>query len=765
MKTNLKRQAKAVTNLKRNFVTAWVYLLGVFFVLAGCENIINNPETGTPQGAAGNVVVSIDSGAERSLMPDTNGLGITQYVLTFSGSGSHGPETTTLGALIRVSLAPGNWTITAQAKAGATVKAEGTWAGMVNANETTSVSITLLPKIGSGTGTLAYTVTFPSGGTGTLTLNSVTETGPAGADDPVSLTSGQAGTKTLAAGFYRLNIRIQNASGQVAGIAEAVHVYAGLTTSANYTFAAGDFGDILSPSAPRVSAGNAQLTVTWEAVSGAAAYAVYHGTSDNSASAVQFGADVSATTVTITGLTNGTLYYVWVKAKNADGNTSGFSPSTSGKPGNLITTAAGLQGISMTGSYALGADITLTNWTPLGSEASPFKGSLEGNGYTINLQGFSSTALSSNTYVGIFAYMKGDSASAKAEIKNLRINSTVNASSSLLAPQNVGLVTGNAENAVIDRVTLSGSFGYQSSQNNSSQVVFLGGVAGRIGAGAVIKDSTSAMSMDIRPSGGGSAVYNYIGGFVGMFSNGGGIENCHNTAAVSATSTVAASQVFVGGIANSEYSMNTGYRGYIIDCSSTGNITGSAMGSWTYVGGIAATLVGDGGDMANDSNTTRMLRCYASGIIDNSQTSSGFPYIGGIVAYNYYGALVSQCYFSGTVQGKTATYTGGIAGYNSQTTDHNSRIEDCYVAGAVNLGGGVVGQNQVNAYIRRCYSRAPGKPIAGSNANTAEDAIANCVTLEDYDPKPAKAYYEGLGWNFSTVWKMGGDGYPHLQWE
>jgi hypothetical protein len=131
-------------------------------------------------------------------------------------------------------------------------------------------------------------------------------------------------------------------------------------------------------------------------------------------------------------------------------------------------------------------------------------------------------------------------------------------------------------------------------------------------------------------------------------------------------------------------------------------------------------------------------------------SAAGFPYAGGIVGYNYYGALVSQCYFQGNVLSNTdGNYTGGIAGYNSQFDGHNSRIEDCWSYGTVrglHNAGGIVGQNQIHTYVKNCYSRArvitldtcdknapstnPGLGgIAGFNASELEDSISGCVAL------------------------------------
>jgi hypothetical protein len=58
---------------------------------------------------------------------------------------------------------------------------------------------------------------------------------------------------------------------------------------------------------------------------------VWYGTTSYSALAAQYGADVTGLSATISRLTNGTVYYVWVKAKNS-GGTSDFSLPASGTP-------------------------------------------------------------------------------------------------------------------------------------------------------------------------------------------------------------------------------------------------------------------------------------------------------------------------------------------------------------------------------------------------------------------------------------------------
>jgi len=397
----------------------------------------------------------------------------------------------------------------------------------------------------------------------------------------------------------------------------------------------------------------------------------------------------------------------------------------------------------LSANYLLMNNITLENWLPIGDEENPFTGVFDGNENKITLNSFSEMALSGKTYLGVFGYVQGASASAKAAIKNLTIESSVNAASTMATGQAIGLVAGCAEMAEIKNITLSGIFSF-----GSQKTIFAGGAAGLIsGEGTTVKNSNSSLTMNIVPgSGDGLAevTYNYIGGFVGMFRNGAGIENCHNTGNVTADNVASAvgGQVFVGGVAGgSNYAMSINYHGYIKDSSFTGTVIGRSKGNWTFAGGIAGTTVG--GNVNNNLTTTRVERCFVTGTVSNQGDQAGFPYIGGIVAYNYYGALVSQSYFSGTIFSggtKSPSACGGVVGYHSQiTAPNNSRVEECYSSGTANINNGahVVGTTAGSALTpERCYT----------------------VT----SPQP-QTYY--AGWNFTNVWKMGADGYPQLMWQ
>ena len=111
-----------------------------------------------------------------------------------------------------------------------------------------------------------------------------------------------------------------------------------------------------------------------------------------------------------------------------------------------ITDEAGLKAIANdpSGSYVLAADITLTGqWTPLGTEASPFTGTFDGGGHSI--KGLTVTASSDLDNSGLFGYAKG------ATLKNVSI-----IGAKVDGDEHVGILLGNAKQVNISGVMTSG---------------------------------------------------------------------------------------------------------------------------------------------------------------------------------------------------------------------------------------------------------------------------------------------------------------------
>ncbi|MDR2499548.1 MAG: cadherin-like beta sandwich domain-containing protein [Treponema sp.] len=545
----------------------------------------------------------------------------------------------------------------------------------------------------------------------------------------------------------------------------------------------------------------------------------------------------------------------------------------------LIASAADLakigvaDGWPLAGKYILDADLTLADWTPVGGSlwnsvdtpldgsSTPFSGSFDGQGHTITLQSLAPASYAvDKSYLGIFSGIKG-APEHKASVKNLRIVSQVDITSSPASSgQAIGLVAGYTENAEISGVTLSGAFKFTSAAKN----VYAGGLVGYAQKGTVIKDCESGMNVTLTGGAGGgfvaSSFYNFAGGFVGIFKDGVEITNCRMTGNVTGLGSAAESQIFTGGIAGgSYYAFTTESQGSISYCSNTGDVYAAVDGFWAWTGGITGVVCGDGG--GGFEETTKVYRCWASGAVTSVAKAGQWPYTGGIAGYIYYGGLAAECYFTGTVTsmgkdgGEVNDYTGGIAGYLSKETGHNSALRDCWSAGTVNgrvNAGGIAGQHQVASKLYNCYSRstvtvsagagkkgsysqqgaggiagfcasggggdyaggfapaslyscvalnpsisapngferlgrvigdstgavehtfgwrgmsvtAGGGPARPFELRNAQDEVTNfSVDGEDCEEKPPQALYEGLGWDFVKVWKMGADGYPALRWQ
>jgi len=397
---------------------------------------------------------------------------------------------------------------------------------------------------------------------------------------------------------------------------------------------------------------------------------------------------------------------------------------------------------TLASEYLLVNNITLNNWRGVaGGSGEAFSGTFNGWGKTITLNGL---ALSGNdNTAGIFCRVEGN-AGLPALIQNLTVNADVLFEDFSSDRMYAGLVAGQAKYTNFEGITVQGEF---SAKNGG--MLFLGGIAARAES-SIIRGCTN--NADIDGFGrAASGAYNKIGGIAGEFIGGTEITDCHNTGNIKGETTGASSNVFVGGIAGgTDYGFSVAYYGKIEGCSSTGNVHAEGGTYWSWAGGIAGTIVGYGN---GTTERTRIVRSHASGRISINGPSGSWSYVGGIVAYNYFGALVEQCSFTGEVEVENIgvnDYAGGIAGYNSRLDGgRNSTVQDCWssgkVTGYVNAGG-IVGQNQLDAILRRCYSTmdvvvtAPPNTtasqanlgaggIAGYSASAETDGIANNAAL------------------------------------
>jgi hypothetical protein len=172
-----------------------------------------------------------------------------------------------------------------------------------------------------------------------------------------------------------------------------------------------------------------------------------------------------------------------------------------------------------------------------------------------------------------------------------------------------------------------------------------------------------------------------------------------------------------------QYYSTLGTNNYIINCSSTGEIS---TGSGGIVGANAAAMNGElfiigcsssgaiyseaGGIVGsnagiNGNNTKGIVRiksCYAYGSIVLDSEGNG---AGGIIGSNSGKFDIENCYYLGNIQG---TNSGGIVGSNP-CAEGLGGVTNCYSRGNImgtNAGGicGAINQNSCNFSIANCYT-------------------------------------------------------------
>lgn len=457
-----------------------------------------------------------------------------------------------------------------------------------------------------------------------------------------------------------------------------------------------------------------------------------------------------------------------------------YTTATVGFPGSgteadpyRIYSAEDLQGANKTGYYKLMNDIDLTSWI---NANSPTKGwvpiGLNSNDATyIDGDNHKVTGLWTNTaddYTGLFSnYSAG-------EIKNLTVE--VATGKKVKGGKYTGILIGRMANGIITNCTVKGDVegsqytggivGYANStpmsmleaEGKVTGTSYVGGLAGYVGGTSAI-DHCTATSTIIAT---GNA-----GGLVGE-ANGSGtaISNSHATATITVNGSGR-----VGGLAGNAAAPIS---------KSIADATITVSGSNSYVGGLVGYTTG------------KVELSFANGSVSATGTGSN---TGGLIGY-VSGTTVTNCYCTANVSG--TQYSAGLVAYALNTV-----VDKCYAKGnisGVDYGGGLVAQldgsnaslsNSVaaNNILSLSAQSSWGSRVIGGYKNGAPEPGENNYALSTMqvslngvpqtktdDPvegiaKPqadlmSAATYQGLGWNFSSVWGIdGGVSYPFLQWE
>jgi hypothetical protein len=234
------------------------FILTGFILLTRCTNPLQAPGLVSPEPGAGQVLITIDAGAERTAFPRLDQF--SKIMLTFQrkdGAGTMSPVEVSLGETI-ISLSPGTWEVTASAYNNAEPPAVA--ARAVNTLTRTGDLITgdthfALAPAGTGPGILRYTISPPSGialdpaqsririerdGAVLAALN----TGGFNAGTRPITGAVNGGVVNLDPGRYALDMVLDDAGSlNTAVYREAVVILPGLVTEITFAPQTGDFLD------------------------------------------------------------------------------------------------------------------------------------------------------------------------------------------------------------------------------------------------------------------------------------------------------------------------------------------------------------------------------------------------------------------------------------------------------------------------------------------------------------------------------------------
>jgi hypothetical protein len=270
-------------------------------------------------------------------------------------------------------------------------------------------------------------------------------------------------------------------------------------------------------------------------------------------------------------------------------------------------------------------------------------------------------------------------------------------------------------------------------QNNPFQGAFYGQgktITIESGAGGLFHLMKEATVYDLAVDITATARGGYLGGIANYVERS-WIEGC--TAVVDLTLNGTGHNASAGGIVGFMRNGTT-----VKDCRAYGSVTlnsGLEDGLMVYAGGLAGY---SGTALAGSSESyCRIEKSRWTGSDSTVTASGGYPYAGGVVGYNYTGAVVSRCWAEGavTAYGGNLPYAGGVAGYNSRIgkkTGTPATIENSFATATVTavstsmvaLGGGIAGANGAGALISKCYATGTvSVTVAGSGTSNIGGSV------------------------------------------
>jgi hypothetical protein len=309
---------------------------------------------------------------------------------------------------------------------------------------------------------------------------------------------------------------------------------------------------------------------------------------------------------------------------------------------------------------------TGSGFEPIGDSVTPFAGSFDGAGFSIEDLFID---FSGSDFVGLFGHINGSGIVFDLSLVDIDVTGDINVGGLTgLNDGNIsnvsvgGFVSGtNSVGGVVG--TNYGQIEYASSSVEVNAASFYSG--GLVGESYLGRITHSSASGDVTGSG------SYFGGLIGYSES--ELFNCSASGIVNATSD------YVGGLVGYSYLTMVSFS------SASGNVYGNS----DYVGGLVGY---------NDN--TVVTNSSASGSVFSDVSNS--DYVGGLVGINYRGNVTNSS-ASGYVEGQS--YVGGLIGSSQGGSGFtNFFVSNSFATGNVQgldkVGGlvGVGGGNYLNSY-------------------------------------------------------------------
>ena len=505
-----------------------------------------------------------------------------------------------------------------------------------------------------------------------------------------------------------------------------------------------------APAAPTgltATAGNAQVSLSWTASSGATSYNVYRGASSGGEGSTAIATGITATAYTDSSVTNGTAYYYKVAAVNA-GGTSPQSNEASATP--QVPAPAAPTGLTAT---AGNAQVSLS-WTASSGATSynVYRGtSSGGEGATAIATGITATAYTDSSVTnGTAYYYKVAAVNAGGTSPQSNEASATPQVSAPAAPTGLTATAGNAQ------VSLS----WTASSGATSYNVYRGTSSGGEGATAIATGITATAYTDSSVTN-GTAYYYKVAAV-----NAGGTSPQSNEASatpqVSApaaptglTATAGNAQVSLSWTASSGATSYNVYRG-----ASSGGEGATAIAT-----GITATAYTDSSVTNGTAYYYKVAAVNAGGTSPQSNEASATPTVGS--SYGYTRAItIAHTKVPNTDQANFTVLLQGTYAYLA-TAANGGRINNTAVVNGVTVPADLVftadsaGQSLLNWEVES-YNPATGAVsiwVEVPNVSHTTD-----TTLYMFYGNAAVSTFQGgvrgAAWdsNYIGVYHLGGNG-------